>query len=82
MKELPRIEEELNDLKAINRRDNLTEKGKELLAEYEYVVKLVKENELLHNVSICSREGCEDVVSKNSNCYCIEHAYQHKMEGY
>ena len=36
----------------------------------------------IHVVSICSREGCKDVVSKNSNCYCIEHAYQHKMEGY
>ena len=42
MTEFPRIEEEIKDLKNILRRSNLTEKGQQLLKEYEFVLSKVK----------------------------------------
>ena len=44
MSKLKWIKDELNDLKIINRNNNLTEKGKELILEYEYVLNLENNN--------------------------------------
>jgi hypothetical protein len=34
------------------------------------------------NINTCAFGDCNKTVSKNSSYYCIEHAYQRKMEGY
>ena len=48
MTEFPRIREEIEDLKNILKRNNLTGKGKELLKEYEFVLNKVE------NLSLCA----------------------------
>ena len=55
----------------------------EFLNEFEFRLQALKQGQSLpiDNVIVCSREKCTDKVYDNS-IYCLDHAYQHKMEGY
>ena len=58
MTEFPRIREEIEDLKNILKRNNLTGKGKELLKEYEFVLNKVE------NLSLCAVSHRRELLPK------------------
>jgi uncharacterized protein YacL (UPF0231 family) len=64
MTEFPRIREEIEDLKNILKRNNLTGKGKELLKEYEFVLNKVE------NLSLCAVSHRRELLE----------AYQHFID--